>query len=117
MQILNFVILSVIIAPHNVLTPHISKTHLPIVSVNVHELELNWSSKEQSRKKWGLPYVGNLNSPRKALIFIKQGSPLFMKECLFRMRFNLNIIFASNAWGEMILNELKRASMNLNQSK
>ena len=41
MQILNFVVLSVIIAPHNVLTPHISKTHLPIVSVNVHELELN----------------------------------------------------------------------------
>ena len=79
MQILNFVVLSVIIAPHNVLTPHISKTHLPIVSVNVHELELNW--------------------------------------CLFRMRFNLNIIFASNAWGEMKLNELKRASMNLNQSK
>ena len=40
-----------------------------------------------------------------------------MKEYLFRMRFNLNIIFASNAWGEMKLNELKRASMNLNQSK
>ena len=41
MQILKFVVLSVIIAPHNALTPHISKTHLPIVSVNVHELELN----------------------------------------------------------------------------
>ena len=41
MQILNFVVLSVIIAPHNAFTPHISKTHLPIVLVNVHELELN----------------------------------------------------------------------------
>ena len=30
MQIFNFVVLSVIIAPHNVLTFHISKTHLPI---------------------------------------------------------------------------------------
>ena len=41
MQIFRFVILSVIIALHNVLTPHISKTHLPIVSLNVRELELN----------------------------------------------------------------------------
>ena len=41
MRIFNFVILSVITAPHNVLTPHISKTHLPIVSLNVRELELN----------------------------------------------------------------------------
>ena len=39
MQIFNFVVLSVIITSHNVLTPHISKTHLPIVSLNVHELE------------------------------------------------------------------------------
>ena len=39
-QIFNFV-LSVIIAHHNVLTPHISKTHLPIISFNVRELELN----------------------------------------------------------------------------
>ena len=30
MQIFSFVVLSVIIAPHNVLTLHISKTHLPI---------------------------------------------------------------------------------------
>ena len=51
MQISKFVVLSVIIAPHNVLTPHTSKTHLPIVSLNVLKLKLNWSSKEQSRKK------------------------------------------------------------------
>ena len=31
MEIFNFVVLSVIIASHNVLTPHISKNHLPIV--------------------------------------------------------------------------------------
>ena len=38
MQIFNFVVLSVITAPHNVSTPHISKIHLPIVSLNVHEV-------------------------------------------------------------------------------
>ena len=36
-----FVIISVITAPHNVPTPHISKTYLPIVSLNVREVELN----------------------------------------------------------------------------
>ena len=41
MQIFNFVVLSVIIAPHNIPTLHISKTHLPNVSLNIHELELN----------------------------------------------------------------------------
>ena len=41
MQIFNFVVLSVIIAPHNVLTRHVSKTYLSIVSLNAHELELN----------------------------------------------------------------------------
>ena len=39
--IFNFVVLSVITAPHNVLIPHTSETHLPIVSLNVRELELN----------------------------------------------------------------------------
>ena len=41
MQIFNFVVLSVIIAPHNVATSLTSKTCLPIVSLNVGELELN----------------------------------------------------------------------------
>ena len=41
MQIFNFVVLSVIIAPHNVATSLTSKTYLPIVSLNVDELELN----------------------------------------------------------------------------
>ena len=41
MRIFNFVVLSVTTAPHNVPTPHISKTHLPIVSLNIRELELN----------------------------------------------------------------------------
>ena len=41
MRIFIFVVLSVITAPHNVLTPHISKTRLPIVSLNVSEAELN----------------------------------------------------------------------------
>ena len=38
MQIFNFVVLSVIIS-HNVPTPHISETHLSIVSLNVIDLE------------------------------------------------------------------------------
>ena len=41
MRIFDFVVLSLITAPHNVLTPHFSKTHLPIVSLNVREVELN----------------------------------------------------------------------------
>ena len=41
MKIFNFMVLSVIIAHHSVLTSHISKTHLPISSFNVRELELN----------------------------------------------------------------------------
>ena len=45
MEISNFIVLSVIIAPRNVDTPYISKTNLPIVSINVRELELNWCSK------------------------------------------------------------------------
>ena len=41
MRIVNFVVLSVITAPRSVPPAHISKTHLPIVSLNVRELELN----------------------------------------------------------------------------
>ena len=58
MWIFIFLALSVITAPHNVPTPDISKIHLPIVSLNVRELELNWCSKDQSRKKGGLPCMG-----------------------------------------------------------
>ena len=67
MQNFNFTVSSVIIAPQNFLTPHIRKTQLPIVSFIVHELKLNWSSKEQSRKKWGTPNEGggNPSSPTK----------------------------------------------------
>ena len=36
-----FCSLSVITVSHNVPTPHISKIHLPIVALNVRELELN----------------------------------------------------------------------------
>ena len=47
----SFVVLSVIIVPQNVLFPHISKIHLPFISLNVSALELNLCSKEQSMKK------------------------------------------------------------------
>ena len=41
MLMFNFVVLSVVTAPHNVSNPHISKIHLPIVSLNVREVECN----------------------------------------------------------------------------
>ena len=41
MKIFSFVVLPVIIAHDNVLTPHISKTQKSIVSLNEHKLELN----------------------------------------------------------------------------
>ena len=41
LQIFNFVAISVIIVPQNVINPYISKTHLPFVSLIVRELELN----------------------------------------------------------------------------
>ena len=41
MQTFNFLVLSVTIAPHNILTPYIRKTHLPISALNVRELKLN----------------------------------------------------------------------------
>ena len=41
MRIFNFVVLFVITAPDIASTIHISKIHLPIVSVNVRELELD----------------------------------------------------------------------------
>ena len=59
MRIFNFVVSSVITAPYNVPTPHISKTHLPNVSLDVRELELNSCSKDQSRKKGGPPACGS----------------------------------------------------------
>ena len=41
MQAFNFIVSSIIIAHDSFLTLHFSKTHLPIASLNVHELELN----------------------------------------------------------------------------
>ena len=48
MHIFDFIVLSAIIAHPSVFTPHISKTYFS--SLNVRELELNWCSKDQSRK-------------------------------------------------------------------
>ena len=47
MQIFNFVVLSLINTSHNVVTPHISKTHLPIASLNARELE-SWIDAQKS---------------------------------------------------------------------
>ena len=124
MEIFSFVVLSVIIAPHNVLTPHISKAHLPIVLLNVRELELNWCSKEQSMKK-GL-CGGSSTLPRKALRFIDL---LSRATLLYRGMLLLNGVQSKQdfcqwcmswnelKWAKMSLNELKKAWKNLNQCK
>ena len=72
MQIFNFLVLS-IISYHSVLTPHISKTHLPIYLMYVNS---NWSDAQKpSQEKWGPLCVGGgggwkLNSPHKPLRII-----------------------------------------------
>ena len=60
MQIFNFVFLSMISTSHNILTLHISKTHLPIVSFNVRELEC-WTDAQKSDV---LLYVEDGSLPR-----------------------------------------------------
>ena len=49
MQVFNFVVLSVNIPPHNVVTRYISKTHWLIASLNVGELKLELYSRDKSR--------------------------------------------------------------------
>ena len=51
MRIFNFVVLSVITAPHNVPIPHINKTHLRVISFNVSELELSYAQKTSQGKR------------------------------------------------------------------
>ena len=64
MRIFNFAVLSVITALHNVPTLHISKTHLPIVLFNVHEIKLNGCSKtSQGKREIPLCGVGNPTPP------------------------------------------------------
>ena len=74
MQILHVIVLSVIIAHHSVLAPHINKTYPPISSLHVRELEIYWCSKDHSWKMRGSPGVEGLEVqlPRKILRFIKQ---------------------------------------------
>ena len=60
MQIFNFVVLSMTITSHNVLTLHIRKTHLPIVSLTVRELE----SSIDAEKSEVLLYVRDGSLPR-----------------------------------------------------
>lgn len=73
MKVSNFVALSVTIAPKNVLTPHIRKTHLSVASLNIRiELMFKRSVKEK-RKKGAFPpippppscWVGSPTPPRK----------------------------------------------------
>ena len=77
MQIFNFLVWSVIIACHSVLSSHISKTHLPIHLMYVNSNLID--ARKTSQGKWEPPLSGGwkLNFPRKALRFIKRSSLSF----------------------------------------
>ena len=108
MQIFNFIVSSVIIAHHSVLSPRISKTHVPISSLDVRELKLNWCSQDQSTKMGGLPAWGMEAQLRlQNLKIYLMDLLLFMEVYIFRIKFNLNNIYSSDAWAEMSLNKLK----------
>ena len=72
MKVSNFVALSVTIAPKNVLTPPIRKTHLSVGSLNI-RIELLFKSSPYPPPP--PPRVGlEAQLPRKALRFIKRNS-------------------------------------------
>ena len=45
--------------------------------------------------------------PPQILKIYETKHPLFIEVCVFRIRYNLNKIFASDTWARMSLNELK----------
>ena len=104
MKVSNFVALSVTIAPKNVLTPHIRKTHLSVASLNIRiELMFKRSVKEK-RKKGAFPPIPppprvelEAQLPPQSLKIYQTEFPLFIKACFSRMWFNLNKVFASDA--------------------
>ena len=83
----------------------------------------NWIyAQKTTQGKWEtqLPGRWKLYSPCKSLRLNESLSislSLFIEKCILQMRFNLNKIFASEAWAEMSRNELRRAWMSLNKSK
>ena len=85
MQIYNFVVLSVIVTSHNVLTLHINKNHLP----TLFELMLKRAVNFPSPPPFPTPTLQTLN-------IYKTELPLVMEVYVFQMRFNLNKIFASD---------------------
>ena len=98
MEVFNFIVSYVIIAHQSVLSPRISKIHLPISSLNVLELKLNRCSQDQSRKMGGLPAWGmEAQLPLQNLKIYLMDLLLFIETYIFRVRFNLNKIFASDA--------------------
>ena len=56
MQILNFLVLSIIIAHHSFLTLHISENHLPISSLRLMHVNSNWINAKKTSK-------GNMEVP------------------------------------------------------
>ena len=107
MKVSNFVALSVTIAPKNVLTPHIRKTHLSVASLNI-RIELMFKRSVKEKRKKGAfppitppPRVGlEAQLPPQSLKIYQTEFPLVIKACVSRMWFNLNKVFASDAWVE-----------------
>ena len=80
MQIFNFIVSSVIITHHSLLPPRISKTHFPISSLNVRELNLNWCLQDQSKKIGGLSAWGmEAQLPLQNLKIYLMNLPLFIE--------------------------------------
>ena len=91
----NFVILSVIIAPRNVLTAHISKTHL--FTINLIYVNSSWvyvQKTSEGKREAPFPLRGSGSpAPQHILKIYWAEVPLFIEVCVFRMRFSLNKIF------------------------
>ena len=95
MQIFNFVVLSVIIARHNVHTPHIRKTicllfHLTFVNLNWTDVQKTSQWKRETILR-GLRRVVEAQIPPQSLKTYQTELPLFIYVCIFLMRFSLKI--------------------------
>ena len=114
MQIFNFFVLSVIIAPHNVHTLHIRKTicllfHLTFANLNRTDVQKTSQWKRETFLR-GLRRVVEAQIPLQSLKIYQTELPLFIHVCIFRMRFSLNnLVFASDTWAKTSSNELEWA--------
>ena len=109
MQIYNFVVLSVITASHNV--PLLTLAKPIYLLLHLTFMNSNWIYLKRPVKEKGSPptRVGvEAQIPPPSLNIHETELPLFIVVWVFRMWFS----FASDAWAEMSLNELKWTQMS-----